>query len=82
MISRVRAVLELLFAGAAIVGCAVSWSHAHSTVPVAPVADGEPTTWSVVYHPLLVLLTLVLATLAGVLVVVGAARVRRGLALR
>ncbi len=77
MTSRARAVVELLFATAAIAGCALSWSQAHSTVAVAPVADGEPETWSVVYHPSLVLLTLMLATLSGVLTVVAAARMRR-----
>lgn len=77
MSSRRRAVLELVLAVAAAVGCVVSWLQSRSTVVVAPIAHGEPTTTSIaVYAPLLVL-ALVLATLAGVLTVVGAARLRQ-----
>jgi len=46
-------------------------------VTVAPVLDGEPQTTSVVYSPPLLVLSLFLATVAGVLVVVGIARLRR-----
>jgi hypothetical protein len=48
-----------------------------STVAVAPVADGQPATMSVVYDPQQLVLTLLLATVAGVLVVVGVTRLRR-----
>ena len=48
-----------------------------STVAVAPVAAGQPVTTSVAYDPPLLLLTLLLATAAGMLAVVGAARLRR-----
>lgn len=44
---------------------------------VAPIADGQPFTKSVVYDPQLLLLTLLLLTSAGVLAVVGIARRRR-----
>ncbi len=44
---------------------------------VAPIADGQPSTTSLVYDPQLLLLTLVLVTIAGVLAVVGLARLRR-----
>ena len=44
---------------------------------VAPVAAGQPVTTSVVYDPPLLLLTLLLATAAGMLAVVGTARLRR-----
>ena len=77
MTPRRRAVVELTLACAAVAGCVLSWSRAHSTVLVPPVADGEPSTWSVVYHPQLLLLSLLLATVAGVLGVVGTARLRR-----
>ncbi|BBX75018.1 hypothetical protein H7H78_06205 [Mycobacterium shinjukuense] len=77
MIARHRALLELGLAGAASVGTVVSWVHTRATVAVAPVADGQPVTTSVVYHPQQLVLTLVLATVAGVLVVVGLARLRR-----
>ena len=55
----------------ALVGAGVSWSHAHHTVAVAPIADGQPFTTSLVYDPQLLLLTLLLLTTAGVLAVVG-----------
>ena len=44
---------------------------------VAPIATGQPVTTSVAYDPSLLLLTLLLATAAGMLAVVGAARLRR-----
>jgi hypothetical protein len=74
---RRRAVLELLLALAAAVGCVVSWVRAESTVMIAPVANGEPSMTSVEYYAPLLFLAFVLGTLAGVLFVVGAARWRR-----
>ena len=82
MIARYRALAELILAGAALVGAGVSWSHARSSVGVAPIADGQPLTTSLVYDPQLLLLTLVLVTTAGVLAVVGLARLRRERAAR
>ena len=75
--ARFRAVIELVAAGAAAVGCAISWSAVRSTVAVAPVTAGQPVTTSVVYDPPLLLLTLLLATVAGILAVAGTARLRR-----
>lgn len=75
--ARFRAVVELALAFAAVAGCAISWSGVRSTVAVAPVADGQPVTTSVVYDPSLLLLALLLATAAGMLAVVGVARLRR-----
>jgi hypothetical protein len=75
--ARFRAFIELALACAAVVGCAISWSEVRSTVAVAPVASGQPVTTSVVYDPQLLLLTLLLATAAGILAVVGVARLRR-----
>lgn len=72
-----RALLELVLAGAALVGAGVSWMHAHRTVRVAPIADGQPFTTSLVYHPQLLLLTMVLVTVAGVLAVLAIARLMR-----
>ncbi len=77
MIARYRAVVELALACAALVGGGVTWVHARHTVSVAPIADGQPITTSLVYNPQLLLLTLVLVTIAGVLVVVGIARLLR-----
>ncbi|AMC58002.1 transmembrane protein [Mycobacterium tuberculosis variant microti] len=68
---------ELFLACAALAGSAASWSRTRSTVAVAPVIDGQPVTLSVVYHPQPLVLTLLLATIAGVLSVVGTARLRR-----
>lgn len=72
-----RAVVELALAGAAILGCALSWARVRSSVLVAPIADGEPVTTSVSYHPQPMLLALLLAAAAGALGVVGAARLCR-----
>jgi hypothetical protein len=73
-----RARIELLVAVLAAVGCVVSWLAASSTVAVAPVLEGEPQTTSVVYSAPLLVLSLLLATVAGVLAVVGISRLRRG----
>jgi hypothetical protein len=75
--SRFRALIELLLACAAAAGCAVAWSMVRSTVAVAPVLKDKPPTMSVVYDPLMLLLTLVLAAAAGMLAVIGIARLRR-----
>lgn len=77
MTARLPAVVALILACAAAVGCAISWSGVRSTVTVAPVADGQPATTSVIYDPPLLLLTLLLAAVAGILAVIGAARLRR-----
>ena len=73
-----RARVELMLAVVAAAGCVLSWLAASTTVVVAPVLDGEPMTSSVVYSPPLLVLSLFLATVSGVLVVVGTARSRRG----
>ena len=73
-----RARIELLVAVIAAAGCVVSWLAASSTVVVGPVIEGEPQTTSVVYSPPLLVLSLFLATVAGVLAVLGIAGLRRG----
>ena len=72
-----RAAIELVLALAAGAGAVLSWAGVRSTVQVAPVIDGQPVTTSVVYDPPMLLLTLLLATVAGVLAVIAAARLRR-----
>jgi hypothetical protein len=72
-----RARVELALAVVAAAGCVLSWLAASSTVAVAPVLDGEPQTTSVAYSAPLLVLSLFLATVAGVLVVLGVARLRR-----
>jgi hypothetical protein len=78
MRARRRATLELLLAVVAVAGCVLCWLAARSTVAVAPVLEGEPMTTSVVYSAPLLVLSLLLAAAAGVLVVLGVARLRRG----
>ncbi|MEO6793037.1 MAG: hypothetical protein ABI253_16320 [Mycobacterium sp.] len=73
----IRAFVELTLAGAAAGGCAASWLHVRYLVLVAPVTNGEPVTTSVTYHPRMLLLVLLLATIAGVLAVIGTARLLR-----
>jgi hypothetical protein len=77
VIARFRAFVEFGLACAALAGAGVSWVHASHTVLVAPVADAQPFTTSQVYSPAMLLLTLVLVTTAGVLAVVGGARLVR-----
>jgi hypothetical protein len=77
VIGRVRALVALVLACAALAGAGVTWVHARHTVRVAPIADGQPFTTSLVYNPQLLLLALVLVTTAGVLAVLGIARLRR-----
>ncbi|GAB7145135.1 hypothetical protein [Mycobacterium riyadhense] len=77
MIARYRGLVELGCAGVAAVATAISWLHTRGTVAVGPVVDGQPATTSVVYHPQQLVLTLLLATVAGVFAVVGIARLRR-----
>lgn len=72
-----RAVVELVLAAAALVATVLSWLHTRSTIAVAPVADGQPPTVSVVYDPQQLVLTLLLATVAGIFAVVGLSRLRR-----
>lgn len=74
---RFRALVELLVALAAAVGCVVSWMTARSVVTVGPVLPGEPSTTAVAYSPALLALAFLFATVAGVLAVLGVARLRR-----
>lgn len=74
--TRRRTVLELTLAALAAVGSVVSWLAAGRTVTVAPVLDGQPSTTSMVYYAPLLTLSLLLATLAGVLLVLTITRLR------
>ena len=74
--------VQLVVAAAAAAGCVWSWLAARSTAAVAPIADGQPVTTSVLYHPPLLTLALALAGVAGVLGVLGVANLRRGLTAR
>lgn len=70
------AVVQLVLAAAAAVGCVLSWLAARSDVVVGPVLAGEPSTVSQVYYAPMLTLSLLLATAAGVLTVLGVARLR------
>lgn len=72
-----RAVVELAVAVVAAVGCVLSWIAAVTPIEVAPVLDGEPATTAISYSSPLLVLALALAGLAGVLAVLGIARLRR-----
>ncbi len=61
------AVLELVLAVAAAVGCVLSWVAADTTVLVPPILEGEPWTTQVTYSAPMLGLSLLLATVAGVL---------------
>lgn len=78
MRARRRATVELLLALVAAAGCVLCWLGARSTVMVAPVLESEPMTTSVIYSAPLLVLSLMLATVAGVLAVIGVAHLRRG----
>jgi len=73
----VRHVVQLGLAAVAAVGAALCWSQVRSLVDVPPITDGEPATVSVVYDPPLMFLAWLLATVAGVLIVLGVAGLRR-----
>ena len=80
MIARyrtLRAAVALALACVALAGAGVTWVHARHTVRVAPIAEGQPFTTSLVYNPQLLLLSLMLVTTTGVLAVLGIARLRR-----
>jgi hypothetical protein len=74
----IRAVTELILAAVAAAGCVYSWLAARTTQMAPPVLPTEPSQVSTAYYPPLIALSLLLATVAGVLVVVGVARLRRG----
>jgi hypothetical protein len=75
---KVRAVVELVLAVVAAAGCVISWLAARSPAEAAPVISSEPSMPTVIYDPSLIVLAVGLATVAGVLAVLGVARLRRG----
>ena len=72
-----RGVVQLVIAAFAAVGCVRAWLRASSYAEVAPVIDGEPSTTSVIYDAPMLTLSLLLATVAGVCLVLGVANLRR-----
>jgi hypothetical protein len=69
--------LQLVLAAVLLAGALLCWSTVTSAVEVPPVAEGEPASVSVVYHPPLMALAWLLMTAAGVLGVLGVAGLRR-----
>jgi hypothetical protein len=72
-----RHFVQLVLAVVAAGGAALCWSAVRSLVEVPPIIDGQPATVSVVYDPPLMVLAWLLATTAGVLLVLGVAGLRR-----
>lgn len=77
MSPRLLAVIELVLATLAAIGCAAAFIASRSIMDVAPIADGEPATTSVVFYPPTLGISFVLLTIAGLLTVAGVARLRR-----
>ena len=77
MTARRRGIAQLVCAAVAVAGCVASWLGSRSTVQAAPIAAGQPPTTSITFYPPLIVLALLLLTVAGVLVVLGVANLRR-----
>ncbi len=75
---KTRATVELVLAALAAAGCVLSWMAARSVGVAAPVITSEPSMSTVTYDPSLIVLTVLLATVAGVLAVLGVTGLRRG----
>jgi hypothetical protein len=73
----VRHIVQLVLAALALAGAVLSWLQVRTNVDVSPIADGQPATTSVAYSPPMMLLTMLLATVAGVLIVLGVAGLTR-----
>jgi len=74
---KTRAVVELVLAAVAAVGCALSWLTAKSAAVAAPVIASEPPMPTVTYDPSFIVLSLLLLTVAAVFAVLGITRLRR-----
>jgi len=73
----VRHTVQLVMGVVAIAAAVLCWLQVTSLVDVPPVTEGQPATVSVVYDPPLMMLSWLLATVGGVLAVLGAAGLRR-----
>ncbi|TPG31483.1 hypothetical protein [Mycolicibacterium hodleri] len=74
---RTRATVEIVLAVLAAAGCVLCWLAARSVGVAAPVIPSEPSMATVTYDPSLIVMAVFLATVAGVLAVLGVARLRR-----
>jgi hypothetical protein len=75
--TKTRAIIELVLAAVAMIGSVSCWLAAKSTADVAPVLAGEPSKTSNLYDPWLISWSMLLLTVAGVLVVIGVTHWRR-----
>ena len=75
--AKTVAIIELSVAVLAAAASVWSWLAAASPAEIAPVTAGEPAQASVSYDPAMLSLSLILATFAGVLLVLGARGVWR-----
>lgn len=73
----VRHTVQLVMGAVAIAAAVLCWLQVTSLVDVPPVTEGQPATVSVIYDPPLMMLSWLLATVGGVLAVLGAAGLRR-----
>jgi hypothetical protein len=69
--------VQLLLGVLSLAGAVLCWQQVRRVVDVEPVAKGEPATTSIAYYPPLMFLTMLLVTIAGVLLVLGIAGLRR-----
>lgn len=74
---RRAAYVQLAVAALALAGAVAGWLAAGSREQVPPIMEGQPARSAMVYYPPLVVLALALLTAAGVLAVLGIARLRR-----
>jgi hypothetical protein len=77
MTLRRRAGIQLVLAALALAGCVTSWLRSRSTVDVAPITAGQPSTTSLTFYAPLLVLALALLTVAGVIAVLAIANLRR-----
>jgi len=69
----VKHAVQLVLAALAAAGAVASWFQVRTVVDVAPIAAGQPATTSIAYYPPMMVLTLFLATAAGIFAVLGVA---------
>ena len=65
--------MQLVLGALALIGAVLSWLQVRRLVDVSPIADGQPATSSVAYSPPIMVLTMLLVTVSGVLIVLGVA---------
>jgi hypothetical protein len=72
-----RAAIELVLAVLALAGAVWSGFNVASVVDVPPIMDGQPASTSLEYDPPVLVLSLLLVTVAAVLIILAVTRWRR-----